>query len=149
MKFLKNKSIFQKIIFIILLIAIFGFTFCGTVRAVTAAQGIGEVFGSLIKPIVNFLKGVGDVFMDFAHQVVVSQNKAGIWAAQDTQGWVSLVCFVVGLAVAVLAMVLIGIGFAFAGALIGKAIAAIGITGVITSASVPVGLVVILGARCW
>lgn len=144
MKFLKNKSIFQKIIIAILIIIAFGFIFSATVNATTAVEGFGSIFGDLIKPIISFIRAIEDIIMDFVHVIVVSQNNAGIWANLSTQTWVHVVCFVLGLVVALISIAILGAIGAFATSAISSALTAFGVSGIITAGTIPAGLVLLL-----
>lgn len=66
MKIFANKSIWKKIVIVLLFITLFAF--------ITPQPTQASVGGALMEPICNFLVGLGDGVINVIHQVILGEN---------------------------------------------------------------------------
>lgn len=100
MKIFQNKSIFKKLIIVLLVIMLFSFCMPKTVRA--EDEGIG---GKLLKPIISLILSLGDGVYDIVHKVILQQDITLIHIDFSDSVWETILTVAVFIIVAVVAVV--------------------------------------------
>lgn len=114
MKFFTNKSIWTKIIIVLIFILVFEFVVS---KPSLGAMDMLEFGGKLVSPIVSFVIALGDGVMEIVHSSIMGTSEALLQAEIGTDWW-GIFCNVVGaiiaaaVAFAVLMIPGVGIGLA-------------------------------------
>lgn len=142
MKIFENKSLFKKIVIIMLFITVAGFCFSGYVQA-----SDGEIKGGkLLSPIADLLNAVGDAIMHIVHNIIYKQDSTTIEVDMvrgiEQAFWVGLGIIVVIAAIVITGGIVSGLSTAlvkllpklFAKATIGTILAYAATAGVVAGA---------------
>lgn len=135
MKFFTNKSIWTKIIIVLIFVILFEFCVSRPVQA--EDDGIG---GKLLSPIVSLVLALGDGVVNLLHDSIMGQSEALIHVEMETSLWEIISTVVVGVVVGVLALMAIVATAGGAAALIGL------VTGVTATISIGTTAVIAAGA---
>lgn len=134
MKIFENKSIFKKIVIILLMILITSFCFSGKVKA--SDDGVG---GKLLNPIVDMFVFLGDGVMNIIHGAIFSSANSTIHIDMTSTFWE-----VVGtVAVFIVAAVVVAAVTIFSAGVITAAVAA-ATAGGVTLSAIGVGTVLVI-----
>ncbi len=130
MKFFTNKSIWSKIVIVLVMILLLQFCLSRPVHA--EDDGLG---GKLLSPIVSLVLALGDGIVDLLHSSVMGQDESLIRIDMSESFWEKIIPWIVGIIAGVLAIAAI----VATGGLIGFVAGVVGIT---TSVSVGVGTII-------
>ena len=89
MKVFANKSIWKKLVFILLFITIFSFAVPQTVHASDDDTSLG---GKLMKPIINLIVGLGDGVVNILHKFLLQQQTTLIRIDLTSGFWRKILC---------------------------------------------------------
>lgn len=119
MKIFENKSVFKKLIIVLLIIMIFSFCMPKNVKA--SDDGIG---GKLLSPVIDLLIGLGDGALNVIHTVVYHQNDTLLTVDMTN----SVLAFLATITVGILAAVVVAAAVVLTAGALAAAAASIGIT---------------------
>ena len=120
MKIFENKSVFKKLIIVLICILLLSFCIPRGVRA-GDDDGIG---GKLLKPVISLLIGLGDGALNVIHTVVYNQNDTLLTVDMTN----SVLQFLGTILVGIVAAVIVGAAVVFTAGLASAALAAVGIS---------------------
>ena len=148
MKIFKKKEFIKKLIFALIIILL-----CSTMLPKTisyAASDDTSLGGKLLKPIMDFIVGLGDVIMDFMHSMLIGSGDSVIRVDLDNNLLDILITVIVALAVAALVLLVATYTAGTVVPVLAKAIAAVvGTTASATSAlsAVAVGAIAVTSIK--
>lgn len=148
MKIFKKKEFIKKLIFALIIILL-----CSTMLPKTisyAASDDTSLGGKLLKPIMDFIIGLGDVIMDFMHSMLIGSGDSVIRVDLDNNLLDILITVIVALAVAALVLLVATYTAGTVVPVLAKAIAAVvGTTASATSAlsAVAVGAIAVTSIK--
>lgn len=134
MKIFTEKKILKKLILVLMVLVVFNAVLPSNISCAEDDEPFG---GKLMKPIMDFLLGLGDFIMDIIHNVVYEMNKSLIRVDLD-QGWLEFLGITLAVIAAVVVIVIVGAALVSAvpqllvalGTKLGLTMAAVGATSI-------------------